>query len=169
MKLHIGGKQTKFGWKILNIQAGPGVDFVGDISDLRQFGDNSIKQIYASHVLEHIRQSNVLDTLKGLRRALVEGGNLYVSVPDLDILCRAMLEPEASLDARIHLMRMMFGGQVDDNDFHFFGWNEMFMTHFLGLAGFKAVVRVNRFGIFKDTSDYAPYGYPISLNMIATK
>ena len=169
MKLHIGGKQTKFGWKILNIQAGPGVDFVGDISDLSQFGDKSIKQIYASHVHEHVRQSKVLDTLKGLHRVLADGGNMYVSVPDMDILCRAMIEPDAPLDTRIHLMRMMFGGQVDDDDIHYFGWNEALMMHFLGLAGFTAAVRVQKFGIFKDTSNFAPYGYPISLNMIVTK
>ena len=32
MKLHIGGKETKEGWSILNIQKNEGVDFVGDIS-----------------------------------------------------------------------------------------------------------------------------------------
>ena len=37
MKLHIGGKEIKEGWKILNIQKNKGVDFVGDISDLSQF------------------------------------------------------------------------------------------------------------------------------------
>lgn len=169
MKLHIGGTQTKFGWKILNIQAGPGVDFVGDISDLSRFQDKSIKKIYASHVLEHVRQSKVPDTLKSIHRVLEDGGNFYVSVPDMDILCRAMLDPGASLDARYRTMRMMFGGQVDDNDFHFFGWNEQFMNSFLGQAGFNAAVRVKTFGIFKDMSDYALDGLPISLNMIATK
>ena len=169
MKLHIGGKETKFGWKILNIQEGRGVDFVGDISDLSQFGDKSIKQIYASHVLEHVRQSKVIDTLKGIHRVLADDGTFYVSVPDLDVLCRVMLDEGASLDTKVHAMRMMFGGQANDNDFHYFGWNEQFMTHFLGLAGFNGATRVARFGIFKDTSEYAPYGSPISLNMIATK
>ena len=54
MKLHIGGKEKKKGWKILNIQKEEGVDFVGSISNLTQFGDNSINEIYASHVLEHV-------------------------------------------------------------------------------------------------------------------
>mgnify|MGYP006120551271 CR=1 FL=1 len=56
MKLHIGGKIIKDGWKILNIQKNEGVDFVGDISDLSQFNDESIDEIYASHVFEHIPQ-----------------------------------------------------------------------------------------------------------------
>lgn len=37
MKLHIGGKEIKKGWKILNIQQVKGVDYLGDISDLSQF------------------------------------------------------------------------------------------------------------------------------------
>ena len=45
MKLHIGGVAVKEGWNILNIKAGPGVDFVGDISDLGQFPDESCSAI----------------------------------------------------------------------------------------------------------------------------
>ena len=45
MKLHIGGEKTKEGWKILNIQQKEGVDFIGDISNLGQFEDNSINEI----------------------------------------------------------------------------------------------------------------------------
>ena len=59
MKLHIGGKQIKEVWSILNIQKNEGVDFIGDISDLSQFKDNSIDEIYASHVVEHINQKNI--------------------------------------------------------------------------------------------------------------
>jgi predicted SAM-dependent methyltransferase len=41
MKLHIGGNETKEGWKILNISKLPGVDFLGDISDLSMFENDS--------------------------------------------------------------------------------------------------------------------------------
>ena len=44
MKLNIGGDIIKDGWKILNIQSKPGVDFIGDISDLSQFDNNSIEE-----------------------------------------------------------------------------------------------------------------------------
>ena len=46
--------KLKDGWKILNIQKFDGVDYQGDISDLSQFEDNSIDEIYASHVVEHV-------------------------------------------------------------------------------------------------------------------
>lgn len=169
MKLHIGGKQVKDGWKILNIIEDAGVDYVGDICDLSQFETESIDEIYASHVLEHVSQNKVLDTLKGIHRVLKKGGKCYISVPDLDILSHMFINPQASPQEKFHVMRMMFGGQTDDFDYHSFGWNQLFLSNFLGQAGFSAAERVASFGIFEDTSDYKPYGFPISLNMIAVK
>ena len=169
MKLHIGGEQKKDGWKILNIQKKDNVDFIGNITDLSQFENNSIEEIYASHVFEHVLQSEVNKTLKGIHRVLVDGGKFYVSVPDMDILCRMFIDPKAPLKVKHHAMTMMFGGQIDKFDIHYFGWNHQLMIDFFGQAGFKKLERVKSFNLFKDTSDYAPYGQPISLNVIAIK
>ena len=169
MKLHIGGKEKKEGWKILNIQKFEGVDFLGDISDLSQFEDNSIQEVYASHVIEHVPQKKVNETLKGVYRILSENGKFYISVPDMDVLCKIFIDSKAPPDVKFHIMRMMFGGQVDEFDFHYFGWNFEFMRDFLTNAGFKRIEKVKSFSLFKDTSDYAPYGEPISLNVIAHK
>ena len=87
MKLHIGGKSKKEGWKILNIQKTEDVDFEGDIRDLSQFKDESVEEIYASHVIEHVDQKNINETLKGIYRVLKKNGKFYISVPDLDTLC----------------------------------------------------------------------------------
>ena len=78
MKLHIGGKEAKDGWKILNIIKNEGVDFVGSISDLSQFADDSIEEIYASHVVEHVDQNKIKETLKGIHRVLSDNGKFYV-------------------------------------------------------------------------------------------
>jgi predicted SAM-dependent methyltransferase len=169
VKIHIGGEQPKEGWKILNIQGKKGADFIGSISDLTRFENNSIDEIYASHVLEHVQQNRVLDTLKGVYRVLRAGGKFYISVPDLDVLCHTFINPLANQDVKIHVMRMIFGGQIDEHDFHFFGWNQLFLSDFLGRAGFSEAHRVETFGIFEDTSDYKPFGFPISLNVIAIK
>ena len=169
MKLHIGGEEKKEGWKILNIQQKPDVDFIGDITDLGQFEDNSIEEIYASHVVEHVAQKKVDKTLKGIHRVLKDSGKFYVSVPDMDILCKIYLDPKAPIKVKFHTMRMMFGGQVDDFDFHYFGWNFQFMNEFLLKAGFKKIERVKSFSLFNDTSEYRPNGIPISLNIIGYK
>jgi len=169
MKLHIGGETTKAGWNILNISEKPGVDFIGDISDLSVFENNSVSDVYASHVLEHVKQTKVLETLKEIRRILLPAGKFYISVPDLDVLCHTFINPVASPDIKFNVMRMMFGGQVDEHDFHYFGWNQLFLFDFLRQAGFSDAKRVESFGLFNDTSDFKPYGFSISLNVIATK
>jgi len=169
MKLHIGGKEIKEGWKILNIQKNDGVDFVGNITDLSQFEDESIDEIYASHVVEHIDQKSIQKTFKGINRVLKNDGKFYISVPDLDILCRIFIEKKAPSKVKFHVMRMMFGGQIDEFDYHYFGWNYEFLNSYLIGAGFKKNERVKTFDIFNDTSSYAPYGPLISLNVIAYK
>src|SRR5947208_16422768 len=110
-RLHIGGKEAKAGWKILNIQPGPGVDYVGDIKDLSQFPDGMFDEIYGSHVLEHISQIDMVRTLLGLNRILGRDGKLMISVPDLEVLSKLLLSPDLDKAQRFHVMRMMFGGQ----------------------------------------------------------
>ena len=177
MKLNIGGEEKKEGWKILNIQSGgelgfgPNkneIDFIGDITDLSQFDDNSIEEIYASHIIEHVPQKKIKETLKGIYRVLKDKGKFYISVPDMDVLCKLFLEIKEP-KARFHIMRMIFGGQIDKYDFHYFGWNFLFLKDFLTIAGFKNIEKVKFFSLFNDTSNYAPYGEPISLNVIAYK
>ncbi len=169
MKLHIGGEAQKDGWKILNIQKKEGVDFIGDISNLDQFDNESIEEIYSSHTLEHVRRKDILNTLKGINRVLKKGGKFYVSVPDLSILCHTFINPTAPPEVKFHVMGMMFGGQIDDFDYHYAGWTQEFLFDYLGQAGFSEGKRVETFGLFNDTSDYRPYGFPISLNVIAIK
>jgi protein O-GlcNAc transferase len=169
LMLHVGGKEAKAGWKILNAQQFEGVDYIGDVRDLSAFNDGSCKKIYASHVMEHVSQTDFLPTLKGIHRILCSGGEFYLSVPDLEALCKLFLDPKLEGTQRFHVMRMMFGGQVDDFDFHFIGLTAEFMTDFFKRAGFSSARRVRSFGLFNDTSDFCPYGSPISLNMIAIK
>lgn len=169
MKLHIGGETAKPGWTILNAQAKPGVDIVGDITDLSWFSDGSVEEIYASHVLEHVPQAKVLATLQGICRILASGGRFYCSVPDMEILARLILEPQLATDHKWQVMRMLFGGQVDDYDYHHVGWTHAFLEHFAAQAGFGSMERVTSFGLFDDTSDYQPFGIPISLNVILRK
>ena len=170
MKLHIGGKEAKEGWKILNIQKKENVDFVGDMSDLSQFKDNSIDEIYASHVFEHVKYIDTKKTLLGVHRVLTQGGKFYISVPDMNVLFSQFLEKKNEIKDKIQIIRMIFGGQTDKYDFHYFGWDFELLTSLLKNVGFKDIEKVERLSIFNnDTSDYAPYGELMSLNLIAKK
>jgi len=168
--LHIGGKEAREGWKLLNIQAAAGVDYVGDIRDLSQFPDASFDAIYGSHVLEHVGYQKALgDVLKSIHRILRPGGKFLVSVPDLDVLCRLFVHEQMTANDRFFMMQMMFGGQTDEHDFHYVGLNAEFLSQYLQQAGFREVYRVSEFGIFDDTSSMRYQGALISLNLVAIK
>lgn len=170
MRLHIGGKEVKEGWQILNAQPGPGVDFVGNANDLSQFQDASVDEIYASHVLEHLGYHEELpNTLLGIHRILKPGGIFRMSVPDLEMLCWMFINDKVTPEGRFFLMRMMFGGQVDEFDYHKVGLTWEITSAFLEKAGFTQFQRVDEFGLFEDTSSMQVGGKYISLNIRAVK
>jgi len=167
IKLHIGGTEPKEGWEILNAEPGPHVDHVGDIRDLSAFATGSCEAIYGSHVLEHVGLKEIDPTLAGFRRVLQPGGRLMVSVPDLDIICWAFINPMIPVGQRRHFMAMLYGGQSTPHDFHKIGFNFQLLREHLDAAGFVNIRRVKAFGLFQDGSVFAPYGFPISLNVAA--
>jgi predicted SAM-dependent methyltransferase len=171
LRLHIGGTQARPGWKILNIQPGPAVDFVGDCKSLAQFSDGSVEEIYAAHVLEHLGYERELPlALTEMRRVLAPGRLLRLSVPDLDVLCGMFCDPNLTREQRFHVMRMIFGGQLDRHDLHKTGLNWEFLSGYLAGAGFVDVARVADFGLFPgDCSSLRFAGRMISLNVMARR
>ena len=169
LRLHIGGTQRHEGWRVLNVLPGEHVDYVGDCRDLSRFADASVHEIYASHVLEHLGYAELPVALAGFHRVLRPGGTLRISVPDLGVLSRLFLDPACSTEERIAVARMIFGGQIDEHDFHRCGLDYDFLAGFLDNAGFARVEKVERFDLFRDMSGVQLRGIPISLNVIATK
>ena len=169
-RLHIGGTIRVAGWEVFNALAGDHVDHVGNANDLSRFADNTFADVYASHVLEHFDYKDELQqVLVEWRRVLQPGGSLHISVPDLERLCHLYLTPRIGPEVRVHIMRMMFGGHVDDYDYHMTGIDEGFLVAHLQQAGFRSAQRVGRFGLFEDTSNMEFLGMPISLNMVAVR
>ena len=170
-RLHIGGKVKVSGWEVLNAVPAPYVDHIGNANDLSRFADNTFTDIYASHLVEHLDYKNELvATLKEWYRVLVPGGKVYISVPDLDVLAKLFLEKEKNtLSERFLLMRMMFGGHVDQYDYHLVGLNQEFLTMYLEQAGYHKIRKAEKFGFFKDTSNLLFKNVPISINLIAEK
>ena len=169
MRLHIGGEEIKEGWKILNIQKKPGVDFIGDITDLSQFDDESVEEVYASHVLEHVGLAKVNKTFDGIQRVLKKGGKFYISVPNLETVAKIFLQVPEWPD-KYNMMTIIYGGQSDCYDFHYIGFWPSLLFGMLINAKFKRYERVKFFNIFKDTSMNVLNGVlPISLNVIAYK
>ena len=169
MKLHIGGEQIKEGWKILNIQKKPGVDFVGDITDLSQFLDESIEEVYASHILEHVSFLKMQNIFNEVFRILKKGGEFFISVPDLEVMTRIFLE-EKEPAYKFQIMKFIYGGQIDEFDFHKCGFWEDLVLNFLEISNFKKYKRVKFFeDKFSDTSQLTYKGIALSLNIVALK
>lgn len=169
-RLHIGGKDVKAGWEIFDAIPAGHVDHVGNARDLSRFADGTFAQLYASHVLEHFDYQNEIGAvLREWHRVLQPGGVLCVSVPDLERLCHLYLTPGLAAEMRFHLMRMIFGGHIDEYDFHLTGIDEWYLRRQLQEAGFASVRRVHSFDLFSDTSMMQVLGVPISLNVVATR
>ena len=170
IKLHIGGWERREGWQILDILPRDGVDHVGSCLDLSAVPDDSLAEIYASHVLEHLDyKTEAGQALKEWHRALMPSGLLRLSVPDLDILCRLFAHPKMKAQDRFQIMRMMFGGQADAYDQHKTGFFFDMLGSMLDEAGFGDIRRVEDFGLFKDSSTTRYAGNLISLNVEARK
>jgi ubiquinone/menaquinone biosynthesis C-methylase UbiE len=82
LKLDLGCGPARRGADFVGVDVldGPAVDVVGDaIEVLRALGDESVVEIYSSHLLEHFDDlSEVIDEIE---RVLVVGGRLRVVVP----------------------------------------------------------------------------------------
>lgn len=172
LRLHIGGKEVHPDWKILDIEERPEVDFIGDAADLSQFADESVDAIYASHVLEHFYHSlnnELMRTLTEWYRVLKPGGQLLISVPDLRTLCWLFLNPNLMPMDKHYLMRVMFGGQVNQYDVHKVGFDADILGLYLYEVGFSDMEQVSEFNMFNDCSSIRVMETLISLNVVATK
>lgn len=170
MRLHVGGTARVEGWTVLNIQPGPIVDIVGDCTDLSMIESETVEDVYASHVLEHLGHMKELPKALGeIFRVLKPGGRLMISVPDLEILCHLFVHPESTAQRRLSLMKFMFGAQEDQHDFHRVGMWWDYLGFQLHTAKFVDIQRVEKFGLFDDYSTFTFGGIAISLNVTARK
>lgn len=169
-RLHIGGTKQKQGWEIFNIVSGRHVDHTGNALRMDRFQDNTFEKIYASHILEHLSYYQELPlALLEWKRILKPGGSIFLSVPDMDIICKFISDESLKIKDIIYAMRMLFGGQTNTHDYHKVGFNFRILHWYLEQAGFEQIIRVERFDIFQDSSMKKFKESFISLNVVAKK
>jgi len=169
-RLHLGGKVREDGWEVLNALPGPNVDHLGNANDLSRFADNTFDVVYASHLLEHLDYTGELQkTLAEWLRVLKPGGMVQISVPNLEVLATLLLDKHLAMEDHFMVMRMIFGGHMNEYDYHQVGLTEEFLSSFLANAGFSQYKRVELLGHFRDTSEMSFAGRQISLNVQAHK
>jgi len=132
MKLDIGSQDGRYrDFTTVDLHASE-ADIKADAGAL-PFADNSVEEIWASHILEHIPPPRVQPVLKEWLRVLVLGGTARIITPDLDDGCRAWLERRPGAQS------ILFGSCEGEGQIHYLGWGAMELRHELAAAGFHVI------------------------------
>ena len=111
-------------------------DLVADVRDLGMLPSGYYEELIAQDVLEHLPRTEVLAALREWSRLLAPGGQLVLRVPDIIGLAKLLAERQDLAEQEI-LLQNLYGTQAYSGDFHFFGFTEVVLRHYLALAGLE--------------------------------
>lgn len=131
IRLDIGGDEVRPGWTIVDRK-------VGTEAYPLAYADNSVDEIEASHILEHFPERQKVDVLRDWVRVLKPNGKIRVAVPDLAVMCRLWIEGKWD-PSWPEFDRVVYGGQVDDNDFHKSAYHEADLRSAMQQAGLVCI------------------------------
>lgn len=94
--------------------------------------DASVDGIFSSNALEHVKQSDVVPTLKEWHRLLVPGGKLQLIIPDLVWAMNWWLDHQDDLGWS---MAIIFGHQSHEGEYHKTGFTPEIITRYLYETG----------------------------------
>lgn len=105
--INIGGNKKSIplprefeGWEHVLLDIDPKVkpDIICDARDLKSLNAKEYDAVYCSHNLEHYFRHDVPKVLTGFSHLLVDGGFVYITVPNLDALMRTVIEKDIDID-----------------------------------------------------------------------
>ena len=155
MKLYVGSRDYKpEGFLSVDIDPQWNPDIVGDITHLDNIQDESVDEIIASHVLEHLAWPDSFVALCEFQRILKPEGVLQIAIPDAGLLAELISSKKSSW----HAMGLLFGVGRIFNKFeaHQFSYTLEMMTDLLNLLGFSEFEHWN-----SDVSDASNGWQPI--------
>ena len=130
---------------------------MGHNIDMLPWGDGTVDEIRASHVLEHFEHARVAAVVAHWVDKLRPGGILKIAVPDFEKIATQYLG-----GAEIDVQGYVMGGQADCLDFHKALFDEEALTDVLRAAGLVDIARWD--STFGDCASL-----PISLNLRGAK
>jgi len=136
IKLNLGcGNDLKPGYINIDRYNNTGsVDMKCDLSAI-PFLDNTIDEIYTSHVFEHIPLNDVYSVLEEWERVLIPGGTIAMRLPNLENEVRIWLETPD--DRKWFEVHRIFGSQSHEGNTHFNGHNPESLKHLIERFNFK--------------------------------
>ena len=104
-KINMGCGWRDFGPSWIHIDSGDydHLDYLS-ITDLKQFEDDSIDLIYASHVVEYFDREQIVPLLSEWRRVLKPNGVLRIAVPNFENISKLYCAGEYPLDNFVGLL-----------------------------------------------------------------
>lgn len=171
LRLSLGSRDRVMpGWSNMDCDAHPGVDYVGDVANLSLFADNSISEIYASHIFEHFPHPKSTLVLKEWARTLKPNGILYIAVPDFERAAYLYLKTGMSP----WLRNWICGDQGYPTAYHYSIYDVHSLKALLKEAGFVDITRVTSFPLDLHKEDCSQLvstfdNKSVSLNLIAIK
>lgn len=170
--LQIGCSSTelcaKIGWTSVDALEGLSVHIVAPAYGLEMLPDASFERLYSSHTLEHlshsqetaIRNGTIVSSELGVtmmewHRILIPGGDIFISVPDSDLLFRLLASKSLLRHEKNLVLSILYGGQDYKYNFHKMGFYFDGLRLMLENYGFCDIERVTDFGFFIDASTLA--------------
>jgi predicted SAM-dependent methyltransferase len=138
-RLNLGcGFDIKSGYLNVDFQDFHNPDLVADIRSLTMLPSDFYEEIIAQDCLEHLPRCDTVPTLKEWFRLLKAEGVLRLRVPNLIGLLR-LLESANLVEAQERLIQNLFGTQSYTGDWHFVGFTQLLLNHYLKEVGFSEV------------------------------
>jgi len=91
-----------------------GVDIVGDITEI-PLEASSMEEIFASHVVEHFTEKQIVPILQHWFNLLAPGGKIRIIVPDIESMSKDFAAGKISWE---QLRLVTLGGQDYSSDYH---------------------------------------------------
>jgi len=108
-----------------------------DISNL-PYKDASVDYVVASHVIEHIGRLKWQTAVKEWVRVLKKGGRMQIKFPEIDKLCKAILNcPSESRWERLNMI--LYGGQGHSGQYHYSGFKREYFFKTMKKMGMKLI------------------------------
>ena len=154
MKLHLGsGSRYLKGYLHVDIADYEHIDINSSVDKLNTIDDDTVDEIYASHVLEYFDRNEVESVLNEWKRVLKKDGVLRIAVPNFETL----IEVYQETDEIEKILGPLYGKwNLTDGSFiyHKTVYDKKSLTELLERIGFSDIKLWDWREVFKNNPDY---------------